>query len=251
MVPKVRDYLEARHDVWKIFFPQHYLDTEQLRKTNPSAFPPLPGYVLDEGDFAQHAPAQEQHGEEEQGQLYIDADDDEEEGEWHIHDGTLNGDVVIPEEPMFGNAASNTTAMEPWWEAHLANLDHLHSCPIADASCHFCKNIYEDVDFEGNLNHTLGECSGMECEYCKQEQEVSEFVNSVLKQHALDTDRTKFDHVYSCPVTDGTCDVCKKVYEDIDLDGNLYHTLDTCPGTDCEYCNQDREIARSLNEIVE
>lgn len=189
MVPKVREYLEARHDVWDFFFPSHYQVTQQLRKTDLSAFPPLPGYVFAEDDVAQQDVAQEQYREEEQGQRYIGGDDDEgeeeeeEEGggevEVYVEDGNTTGAVIAPGEPMFGNAASNDMARKGWWEAHLANLDHLHNCLIAD-TCDVCKNIYKDIDFQGNFNHTLGECPGKQCGYCKREQETADWVKKIL-----------------------------------------------------------------------
>lgn len=160
----VRDYLEARHDVWEYFFPQHYEDTEAPRETNPSAFRPLPGYVLDEEDVDQA-----QNYEEEQ---------NDDEGGWFLDEGAT-GEGGAPEDPEFGQAFWDTVAMEASMEADRAKFDHVYNCPITDDSCDLCNKIYKEIDFDGNFNHTLGDCPGMDCEYCNREQEIARLFNEI------------------------------------------------------------------------
>lgn len=160
-VPKVRAYIEENIQVWNYFFPQHYYDTMVLRTaySDPSAFLPLPGYVFAEDDFAQEQDDEEADDDK--------VDDEEEQAGQSVNEGA-GGNM--------GAVYGNTLTM---W---LAEREHAYNCPRSDQPCGRCKKFYDDIDFEGNLNHDLGDCPGMNCGYCNQEREVFGFIQQMFEE---------------------------------------------------------------------
>ena len=53
-VPKVRAYIENNHIVWRYFFPEHYCQTWELRRSDPTANLPLPGHINEQDDDEVH-----------------------------------------------------------------------------------------------------------------------------------------------------------------------------------------------------
>ncbi|QDS76552.1 hypothetical protein FKW77_006416 [Venturia effusa] len=142
VVPKVRDYLEARLDVWKFFFGQHHGETMKLRETDPSAFLPLPGYVST-GD-----------GSDQVQDLADEKDDEEDREEQAGSDGDEDAidHIPTPEASESDHTASNPMA---WLDEWNAECNHLSSCTVLDNTCERCKKFLAEIEFDKNLMETL------------------------------------------------------------------------------------------------
>jgi hypothetical protein len=205
------EYLERNHSVWSHFFADHYRHTHELRQTDPSAFPPLLGYVIEDNQDGVEQAEEEEDEDEDNGEpakpkkrgskkatprkpalkkRVLEEENEDDAGvtipkkrspKKATPKNLTSKKKATPKEttPKKKATPKKTAVDNPNVDQEQAFHD-VFSCPEQD--CAICNMFMVELDFEPDveidpesLAHTV-ECPGADCEKCNAEaQEQHKF----------------------------------------------------------------------------